>query len=435
MTTTLEADRATVALACAHESIDDLFETDLGLGTDEELLGAHRELERLSRRLAAVEHAFIAQLEERSLPDRTGAGTTAALLRGLLRLHPAEAKSRVRAAEAAGPRRGLTGEPLPPVFEAVATAQAGGEISARHAEVVVRAVDALPAVVRVEHGAQVESDLVRYALEFDPHSLAKIAQRIYDCLDPDGTLHDPKDRERKRDLSLRQRPDGSASLTGELTAECAERLLGVFDALAAPTAEAGGVKDPRTAGQRRHDALLDALPRLCLTDALPAAGGIATTVIVTVSEESFRTGRGLAETSHDALVPAREALKWAGADQRVAFVRRDGAGAVTAHTDTRRFFSENQRLAILARDGGCTFPACDKPPAWTQVHHIIPWVEGGPTTIDNGAMICGYHHRSFERLGWKCVTLDGRPAWIPPRHVDPKREPRRNRLHEQPLRK
>ena len=73
---------------------------------------------------------------------------------------------------------------------------------------------------------------------------------------------------------MRARPDGSATLAGELTAECAERLLGVFDALGAPKPETHGVKDPRSAGQRRHDALLDALTRLARSDTLPTSAGV-----------------------------------------------------------------------------------------------------------------------------------------------------------------
>ena len=107
---------------------------------------------------------------------------------------------------------------------------------------------------------------------------------------------------------------------------------------------------------------------------------------------------------------------------------------MTGHSDTRRLFSENQRLAILARDRGCTFPACDRPAAWSQILHILPWGDGGPTTIDNAALICGHHHRTFDKSGWRCTTLHGRPAWIPPPHIDPERRPRRNRLHDLPSR-
>ena len=67
------------------------------------------------------------------------------------------------------------------------------------------------------------------------------------------------------------------------------------------------------------------------------------------------------------------------------------------------------------------------------MHHIIPWIDGGPTTIDNGAMICGFHHRNFEKLGWRCTTLHGRPAWIPPPHIDPEQKPMRNHLHNPTL--
>jgi len=41
-------------------------------------------------------------------------------------------------------------------------------------------------------------------------------------------------------------------------------------------------------------------------------------------------------------------------------------------------------------------------------------------------LVCGYHHREFDRLGWQCVMTDGLPRWIPPPHVDPHRAPRLN---------
>jgi hypothetical protein len=41
------------------------------------------------------------------------------------------------------------------------------------------------------------------------------------------------------------------------------------------------------------------------------------------------------------------------------------------------------RTALHVRDQGCRFPGCDRPPAWTDGHHIIHWINGGPTALDN----------------------------------------------------
>jgi hypothetical protein len=47
-----------------------------------------------------------------------------------------------------------------------------------------------------------------------------------------------------------------------------------------------------------------------------------------------------------------------------------------------RSFTAAQRRAILARDGGCR--SCGAPPDTSDIHHVIPWDEGGRTDIDNG---------------------------------------------------
>jgi hypothetical protein len=66
------------------------------------------------------------------------------------------------------------------------------------------------------------------------------------------------------------------------------------------------------------------------------------------------------------------------------------------------------------------------------LHHVKPWAVSKTTTLDNAAMVCGFHHRNFEKLGWTCLMTDGRPAWIPPPHVDPDQKPMRNHLHDSP---
>lgn len=59
---------------------------------------------------------------------------------------------------------------------------------------------------------------------------------------------------------------------------------------------------------------------------------------------------------------------------------------------TKRLFTTAQVQAIAARDGGCTFPGCTRPPDWTDAHHLIHWADGGHTDLDNAALLCRMHH-------------------------------------------
>jgi hypothetical protein len=110
----------------------------------------------------------------------------------------------------------------------------------------------------------------------------------------------------------------------------------------------------------------------------------------------------------------------------------DGRGVPLRLARTSRIATSGQTIALAARDRGCTFPGCDRPAAWAQRHHVIPWHLGGTTDLDNLALVCGYHHRGFEALGWQCVMLDGLPHWIPPAWIDPARRPMRNTVHDDP---
>jgi hypothetical protein len=416
-------------LARAHDVLDELAATEPGRWSQPEFLDAWRDLERLRNRLASAEHRLIAEAETRGLPYEYGAKNTGAFIRGLLRVDPREASDRVRAADAAAPRTSLTGEPTPAPFPCIATAQASGSISPRHAATIVAAVDRLPDGVQAEHGQQVERDLVALAEQFDPSELGRLGLRMTTLLDQDGALDDVERQARRRDLTVHQRPDGSSTITAEATAELTERLLTMLDALARPRPATDGAQDPRTAGQRRHDALLDAVDLVARAGLLPDAGGIATTVLLTTTVERWASGEGVATTGHGAVVPVREAMRIAGSAARVMTVELDPSGDIVDWTDARRLFVESQRLAMIARDGGCTFPGCDAPPAWCQAAHIQDHTRGGPTTVDNGALLCGHHHRTYEQQGWRLISCAGRPAWVPPRWIDPDQRPRRNTLH------
>lgn len=418
-----------IALATAHAALDELHRSDLTGCSDDELLALMREHERLRRRMPTFEHASIQEVGDRGLAEQCQTRSMRAFLRGLLRLDPGEAHGRVEACTATARRRSLAGELLPAKYEAVAAAQESGSISERHARVVVDTVDHLPAVIRDEEGQDLAAQLVGYAQQFDPHQLGKLARRMSACLDPDGTLKDAKQRDGERDVTLWQRPDGSGTLSGELTAEATELLLTHFDAFAAPKASEDGAKDRRTAGQRRHDALVAAMKANLRAKQLPSVAGVTATLIATMTAEQYATGDGLARTSHGAQVPVRDVLDWAGGDYRLFLTVLDTVKGVTAYSSTRRLFTENQRLVRHAVDGGCTFPDCPMPAMWCEIDHTLDYAETGTSDIRLAGMACDYDNRERKKQGWTPKHINGRVAWIPPPWIDPEQRPRFNNLH------
>jgi len=58
-----------------------------------------------------------------------------------------------------------------------------------------------------------------------------------------------------------------------------------------------------------------------------------------------------------------------------------------------RVIQPAQRHALAVRDRGCVFPACDRPLSWCDAHHLWHWIDGGPTNLNNLALLCRAHHR------------------------------------------
>ena len=75
-------------------------------------------------------------------------------------------------------------------------------------------------------------------------------------------------------------------------------------------------------------------------------------------------------------------------------------GAVTRILDlgrAQRTASAAQRNALAVRDQGCRWWGCVAPSGWCEAHHILPWEHGGPTDLDNLALLCGRHHDLVHR--------------------------------------
>lgn len=392
--------------------------------TDADLLAEIGQLERQARRLASAWHSLITQAEQRLLPQRIGATSTSAMLQSLLRLSPTEAKQRVMAAAVLAPRVGLTGESLPPLLPVVADAQRGGEISAEHARVITRTMERIPAGVALDLFDAAERSLTSAAQELRPREVGQLGERLLAHLDPDGVLQSDAEHERRRVFDLIPLADGSYRAHGYLTPDCGAQLLAAISPRSAPAPTDDDVPDPRTPAQRRHDALAELAGLTVRRNELVEGRG-TTQLIITMTADQLASGEGLAETSFGQFIPAREALRLAD-EAALAFLLRDARGAVLAEGRSRRLATRSQSLALIARDKGCSFPGCDRPPDWTQRHHVLSWMEGGPTDVDNLTLLCGSHHRNFERWGWCCRMIDGLPWWIPPPWLDRQQRPRLN---------
>jgi hypothetical protein len=71
-----------------------------------------------------------------------------------------------------------------------------------------------------------------------------------------------------------------------------------------------------------------------------------------------------------------------------------GASSVLDLGREQRLFNRAQRIAMTLRDKGCRAEGCDRPPSWTEAHHLTkPWAEGGRTDLADGILLCGHHHR------------------------------------------
>jgi len=149
--------------------------------------------------------------------------------------------------------------------------------------VVTRAVDQLPDEIVDELGGWVQSHLLEQARVADPVLLARYATSRIDRPRPqDGRYRELDHQQQRRQLRLVDRPDGSCRLEGYCTAEAAEQLRVLVDAMAAPHPAVDGTADPRSAGQRRHDALLELVKLAMRTGQLPHAGAMTATIVLTM---------------------------------------------------------------------------------------------------------------------------------------------------------
>jgi hypothetical protein len=211
------------------------------------------------RELAAVDARGAAGAE---LGGR--APSTAGWLRARARLTAGAARQHV------GVARALHRGPLPQT----AAALAAGELSGGHAVVLAQGTSDLdPATT-----AAAEPVLVDAARRLDPAGLRRVVAHLRVVADPDREDQQAQRRFEQRGLQVAETWQGMVALHGLLDPEAGETLLAALDPLTRPT----GAEDPRTAAQRRADALTELARQALASGRLPDSGGLRPQVTVTV---------------------------------------------------------------------------------------------------------------------------------------------------------
>ncbi len=319
-------------------------------------------------------------------PD--GAKTAASWLGHRCRIPRAQARALIR--------RGRVLSHLP----AFARAWSSGAINAAH-------VDTLAAVCNPsteEALARDEQVLCDQAATLSFDDYVKAVSYWHQFADPDGTEAAYEKRLAARDVYLEKSFDGlwlgrmtMDPLSGAAVADELARLEAeLFEADWAEAKERLGAArsgtDPtlsdlaRTPGQRRCDALAEMAER---SRTAPANGRRPAPLISVLVDFPTLTGRICELADGTVLTPGAllPLLDEAYIERAVL-----SPGNRVEVSEQARLFTGATKRAIELRDRTCTHRYCDgsRP---SQVDHIIPYAEGGPTNQENGRLLCGFHNR------------------------------------------
>ena len=227
---------------------------------------------------------------------------------------------------------------------------------------------------------------------------------------------EPGERERaaheQRNVTSRCIGEGLTRFVVDAPDAQAATLEGILTgALAAPTPAEDGTPDPRTAGQRRFDALMSVLERgLGNPGAAPSTARASVILIVPFDTETGRPS-GPARTPTGQLVDERGAeLLSCSADLTPVWLSAEGEPLRLGRT--ARYASPGQWKALVVRDGHCTFPGCSQLPQWCDTHHLQGWArEHGLTDVDKMVLLCQTHHTFVHLHNLIAQIIGGVVLW------------------------
>lgn len=389
---------------------------DLARLSDDDVMQLQRDLAVARRRIDASLAVVAGDIARRSnrelgytgLAARLGARTSEKLVSNLTGLSLTESRAMVAVGEAMNDEPGW----LAPVRAGVAS----GDLSVGAAAAIRNGLGEPNADVDVTELARAAAKLAAAAVVQTPEKAAESARQARDEIDAAGVADREAAMRGRRYLRLYKQADGMTRLSGLLDPESAALIGDAVDRVTMP--RRGGVRfvdpgekarsamlagDPRTTEQLALDALVHMVRMAAAIDDRTVFGVKTPAVRVHVRLSDLQRGEGAAFAEGQSAAFGMGAVHRFICEGGVVPILFDDDGRAINVGRTQRLFNDRQRIAIAARDGGCMIPECDRPPSWTEAHHINEFENGGRTDIDDGIALCRYCHLWLHNTGGRIV--------------------------------
>ena len=206
-----------------------------------------------------------------------------------------------------------------------------------------------------------------------------------------------------RRLKLSSWEDGSVTLSGVLDPVGGAALITALT----PLARKSGDHDDRDLEQRQADALVE----------LVSGGEQKAQIQVTSSLETLlgAAGAPAAHLEHASMPISSTTVERLACDSSITRVLLDSESVVIDVGRAKRVVAGPTKRALNARDGHCRWPGCDRPASWSAAHHVVHWIHGGTSDLDNLILLCHRHHWMVHEGKWQLVRGDDwRILIIPP---------------------
>ncbi len=385
-------------LACAdaiEAALKDSADVQVMFMDPDDKRAALLRLARLDAQLAALRFRVMAASDDLALAE--GARDVAALLTQHTLTDFGTNRRDLALAEALDQRWALVGAGL-----------GQGDLNVAQARVITRALEELPTdKVSADLLSKAEAHLVAQAAHFGPRELRVLGRRILEVLAPEiyeqheaEQLAEEERRARRRTSLVSTRlGEGTTRITINVPDAVATRLHTYLEAFTSPRHQGTGEAD-RIGVDRKRGQAFCSLMEVLDPKRLPAHGGDATTLIVTVSLDALRRELGTGELGPADKLTASEVRRLACTARIIPAV----LGAKSEVLDlgrSSRLFRPAQRKAMIIRDRQCRAEGCTIPAAWCEAHHWgKPWAQGGRTDLNDGLLLCSWHHHRAHDPGY-----------------------------------